>query len=74
MSKGNITENDLVKFYFNNVAMPSYGSNLYLALHIADPGEGGDQTQETLAITLGYLYHEMLVVGRFLAIRLGMPH
>lgn len=44
MSKGNTTENDLVKFIFNNVAMPSYGSNLYLSLHTADPGEGGDQT------------------------------
>lgn len=41
MSKGNATENDIVKFLFNNTAMPSYGSNLYLALHTADPGEGG---------------------------------
>ena len=44
MSKGNITENDLVKFMFNNTAMPSYGSNLYLSLHTSDPGEAGDQT------------------------------
>lgn len=51
MSKGNITENDLVKFYFNNVAMPSYGSNLYLALHTADPGEGGDQTTNEISYT-----------------------
>ena len=43
MSKSNTTENDLMKFMFNNVAMPSYGSNLYLALHTGDPGEGGDQ-------------------------------
>jgi len=44
MSKGNATENDIIKFIFQNVAMPSYGSNLYLSLHTADPGEGGDQT------------------------------
>lgn len=44
MSKGNTTENDLIKFMFNNTAMPSYGSNLYLSLHTADPGEAGDQT------------------------------
>ena len=41
MSKGDTTENDLIKFMFNNVSMPSYGSNLYLALHSADPGEDG---------------------------------
>lgn len=41
MSKSNATENDFVNFVFNNTAMPSYGSNLYLALHTADPGEGG---------------------------------
>lgn len=44
MSKGNTTENDVVKFMFNNVAMPSYGSNLYMALHTADPGEAGNAT------------------------------
>lgn len=53
MSKGNTTENDLVKFYFNNVAMPSYGSNLYVALHTADPGEGGDQTTNEISYTGG---------------------
>jgi len=41
MSKSNTTENDLVKFYANNVAMPAYGTNLYMHLHTADPGEGG---------------------------------
>lgn len=44
MSKSNTTENDLIKFMFQNVAMPAYGSNLYVALHIADPGESGDQS------------------------------
>jgi len=51
MSKGNTTENDIVKFLFNNVAMPSYGSNLYLSLHTADPGEGGDQTTNEVSYT-----------------------
>lgn len=51
MSKGNTTENDIVKFLFNNVAMPSYGSNLYLSLHTADPGETGDQTTAECAYT-----------------------
>jgi len=38
MSKGNQTENDYMVFVFNNTAMPSYGSNLYVHLHTADPG------------------------------------
>lgn len=41
MSKGNQTENDYMVFVFNNTAMPSYGSNLYVHLHTADPGEAG---------------------------------
>lgn len=51
MSKGNTTENDIVKFIFQNVAMPSYGSNLYLSLHTADPGETGDQTTNEASYT-----------------------
>lgn len=41
MSKGNITENDFIAFVFNATAMPAYGSNLYVHLHTADPGEAG---------------------------------
>lgn len=44
MSKGNSTENDLVKFIANGTAMPSYGSNLQVNLHTADPGEAGTAT------------------------------
>lgn len=44
MSKSNATENDLVKFIFNAVAMPSYGASLQLNFHTADPGEGGTAT------------------------------
>ena len=49
MSKANATENDLVKFIFNNVAFPSYGTNLQVNLHTADPGEAG--TDATCAAT-----------------------
>ncbi len=41
MSKGNATENDWIKHVFNAVALPSYGSNLQVNLHTADPGEAG---------------------------------
>ena len=41
MSKGNATENDYVKFEANATAMPSYGANLQVNLHTADPGESG---------------------------------
>jgi hypothetical protein len=49
VSKSNATENDLVKFIFNNVAMPAYGANLQVNLHTADPGEAADD--ETAAPT-----------------------
>ncbi len=51
MSKNNVTENDLVKFYANNVAMPSYGSNLYVHLHTADPGEAGTSSTNEATYT-----------------------
>lgn len=51
MSKSNLTENDLVKFYANNTAMPSYGTNLYVHLHTADPGEGGSASTSQAAYT-----------------------
>lgn len=53
MSKGNATENDLMKFLFNETAMPAYGSTLYVSLHTADPGEAGTQTTSEAAYT-GY--------------------
>lgn len=51
MSKNNVTENDLVKFYANNVAMPSYGTNWYIHLHTADPGETGTSSTNEAAYT-----------------------
>lgn len=41
MSKGNVTENDFVKFLAHGTAMPTYGGTLYVHLHTADPGEAG---------------------------------
>lgn len=51
MSKSNVTENDLVKFYANNVAMPSYGTNLYVHLHTSDPGEAGTSSSSEATYT-----------------------
>lgn len=64
MSKSNTTENDIVKFMFNNVAMPSYGSNLYLSLHTADPGEGGDQTTNEVSYTGGSGDYARIAISR----------
>ena len=46
MSKGNTTENDVLSVVFRNNVDPSWrtNSNLYLALHTADPGEAGGQS------------------------------
>lgn len=45
MSKGNTTENDVLKMALQGTD-PSWRSNanLYIALHTADPGESGNQT------------------------------
>lgn len=51
MSKSNVTENDFVKFIANGVAMPSYGTNLYMRLHTADPGEAGTGSSNEVAYT-----------------------
>ncbi len=52
MSKGNTYENDLMKLLFQATAIANIAdnaatsplTNLYVALHTADPGEAGDQT------------------------------
>jgi hypothetical protein len=54
MSKSNATELDLLKFIFNNTAIPwAAAANLYVAAHTADPGEGGDQLSSECSYT-GY--------------------
>lgn len=52
MSKGNTTENDVLKAVLTGVD-PSWrgNANRYLALHTADPGEGGSQTTSEASYT-----------------------
>jgi len=54
MSKSNTTENDVLKAVLTGVD-PSWraNANRYLALHTADPGEGGSQTTSEATYT-GY--------------------
>lgn len=59
MSKGNTFENDLLKLIFNGTAIANIAddagtsplTDLYVSLHTADPGEGGDQTTSECAYT-----------------------
>lgn len=45
MSFGNTTETDVLAKLFNNTALSwDANTNLYLALHTADPGEAGNQS------------------------------
>lgn len=61
MSKGNTFENDLLKLIFNATAIANLAdnaaasplTNLFVAMHTADPGETGDQTASETAYT-GY--------------------
>lgn len=59
MSKGDTFENDLLKLIFNATAIANMAdnaaasplTNLYVALHTADPGEAGNQTTSEVAYT-----------------------
>lgn len=61
MSKGNTFENDFLKLIFNATAIANIAdnaassplTNLFVALHTADPGEAGDQTTNEISYT-GY--------------------
>jgi hypothetical protein len=61
MSKSNLFENDLLGLIFNGTAITAIAdnaataplTNLYLALHTADPGEAGDQSTSEVSYT-GY--------------------
>lgn len=58
-AKGNTFENDLLGLIFNATAIANIAqnngtsplTNLYLALHTADPGEAGDQTTNEVALS-----------------------
>lgn len=52
MSKSNAFENDVLKKTFNNVEFAWLPlGNFYVALHTADPGEGGTQDNNECAYT-----------------------
>lgn len=59
MSKSNFAENSLLLLLFNATAIANIAdnavaaplTNLYVALHTADPGEGGSQTTNEAAYT-----------------------
>ena len=52
MSKSNTTENDFMLYTFNGTAISWNGNtNLYVSLHTADPGEGGNQTTSEATYT-----------------------
>lgn len=61
MSKSDTFENDFLKLIFNAVGIAGLADNaaagplgsLYVSLHTADPGEGGNQTTSEIAYT-GY--------------------
>ena len=58
-AKGNTFENDILKLIFNATAIANIAdnaatgplTNLYVALHTADPGETGDQTTSEATYT-----------------------
>lgn len=62
MSKGDTFENDLLKLVFNATAIANIAdnaassplTNLFVALHTADPGESGDQTTSECSYTGPY--------------------
>jgi hypothetical protein len=59
MSKSNTFESDLLKLFFQAVAMANVAdnaaaapiTNLWISLHTADPGEAGDQTTNEATYT-----------------------
>ena len=52
MSKGNTTETDVLSNIFNATAFSwNANTNLYVALHTADPGEAGSQTTSEATYT-----------------------
>jgi hypothetical protein len=53
MSKSNTLENQIVALIFNNTPLPWSNANLFVALHIADPGEAGTQPTNEASYT-GY--------------------
>lgn len=58
-SKSDLYENDILKLYFNGVSIADIctsigAASLTVALHLTDPGEGGNQTTGEVSYT-GYV-------------------
>lgn len=60
MSKSNVFENQLLQLIFHGTAIPNFAQNgttpitqIFVALHTADPGEAGNQSTNEIAYT-GY--------------------
>jgi hypothetical protein len=53
MSKSNSLESQVIALIFNGTALPWSNSNLFVALHTADPGEAGTQPTNEAAY-VGY--------------------
>lgn len=52
MSKSNATETDTLNLFFNAIALPWNAiTDLFVALHTADPGEAGNQTTNEATYT-----------------------
>lgn len=64
MSKSNTTETDVLNLVFKATALPWDGNtDLYIALHTADPGEGGSQTTNEVG-TGAYVNYDRVTVAR----------
>jgi hypothetical protein len=64
MSKGDTTENDVIKIMFLSNYDPTWrtNANLYLALHTADPTDSGDQTSFEVSAVLYVSYARIPIV------------
>lgn len=49
MPFGNVTKNDLAKFFAHGTSMPAYGASWYLHLHTASPGGAGTSSTNEAA-------------------------
>lgn len=64
MSKSNTTETDVLNLIFKATAYPwNANTDLYIALHTADPGEGGSQTTNEVS-TVAYVNYARVNVAR----------
>lgn len=64
MSKSNTTETDVLNLIFKATAYPwNANTDLYVALHTADPGEGGSQTTSEVS-TVAYVNYARVAVPR----------